>query len=484
MLAAHRGHLCIARMLLDGGANVALGQDDGSTALHMSAQQGHLAVSKLLVIDARADLNAVNANGASPLLAAAAMGHGEIVVFLLEAGANPNNRTNDGETPLYHAAKHGPLDMVRELVRAKADPLLGPMNPATRTMAGPLDFASQLGHAEVVHELIRMVGIGGCGGATAGSNALLVAAERNHVDVIVVLIHAGVVDTGKALHHACLFGSEAAAKFLVQQRRKVWGANGTKGNYVESILLPYRYTPLVSSFFVGPACSPRIVRLLVDAGADTTSAVRIITEWGGLVAFETPLGLASIALRDKEIAGKPVTEETLHKLEAVRRMLSRVEAIHAVSWLWSAGAPQVGYSGTVARKAPNGTALRTMLPTMRRRARRRGMVWRTLFRWVAEVVVVVTFAIRNRGKPLINSIVSCRTLSSARIQSYGGLLVLSGSFFCIILQYVSTDVFMFWYSGGSWPVKRREMVGFTDRRLSVSHVRVLLSPLPRLHGIL
>lgn len=45
----------------------------------------------------------------------------------------------------------------------------------------------------------------------------------NHVDIIAVLVDAEVVDTGIALHRACLLGSEASAKLLVQQRQKVWG---------------------------------------------------------------------------------------------------------------------------------------------------------------------------------------------------------------------------------------------------------------------
>ena len=55
---------------------------------------------------------------------------------------------------------------------------------------------------EVAKEVIRQVGIEGCGGASGGVDALVCAAEHNHPDVLVVLTDVGVVDTGSALVYA------------------------------------------------------------------------------------------------------------------------------------------------------------------------------------------------------------------------------------------------------------------------------------------
>ena len=49
MVASLTGHEPVARTLLSKGANLALVDGDGSSALHLSAEQGHLAVTKLLV---------------------------------------------------------------------------------------------------------------------------------------------------------------------------------------------------------------------------------------------------------------------------------------------------------------------------------------------------------------------------------------------------------------------------------------------------
>ena len=56
-----------------------------------------------------------------------------------------------------------------------------------------------------------------------------------HVDIVAVLIDAGVVDTGVALHHACSYGSEAAVKTLVQQRRKVWRQRTLRGEHLPAL---------------------------------------------------------------------------------------------------------------------------------------------------------------------------------------------------------------------------------------------------------
>ena len=51
--------------------------------------------------------------GNSPLLEAVAQGHGPIVPYLLNAGADPLVRNNAGETGLHLAAIQGNLDHVK-----------------------------------------------------------------------------------------------------------------------------------------------------------------------------------------------------------------------------------------------------------------------------------------------------------------------------------------------------------------------------------
>lgn len=46
---------------------------------------------------------------------------------------------------------------------------------------------------------------------------------------------------------------------------------------------------------------------------------------------DTPLTLTPPVLQEKKIAGNGATEEQLHKLEGIRRLLLRLKAVHAVS---------------------------------------------------------------------------------------------------------------------------------------------------------
>lgn len=57
MYAAQEGHSRVARILLDRGANVSIAKDGGFSAVHVSAQNGHLAVT-LDLVEAGADLEA------------------------------------------------------------------------------------------------------------------------------------------------------------------------------------------------------------------------------------------------------------------------------------------------------------------------------------------------------------------------------------------------------------------------------------------
>lgn len=67
--------------------------------------------------------------------------------------------------------------------------------------------------------------------------------------------------------------------------------------------------------------------MLVDAGVDTTLAVRLTNTEGELVFHGMPVALVSRMLREKTIAGKDATEEHLHKLKGIRRLLLRLRQL-------------------------------------------------------------------------------------------------------------------------------------------------------------
>jgi len=100
--------------------------DDGFTPLHYAAFFGQAATAKLL-IERRADLEARSANrefalDAAPLHSAVAARERGTIEVLLDAGADVNAVQHGGFTPLLEAAQTGQAEVVELLLERGADP--------------------------------------------------------------------------------------------------------------------------------------------------------------------------------------------------------------------------------------------------------------------------------------------------------------------------------------------------------------------------
>jgi ankyrin repeat protein len=89
------GHLEVAQVLLEAGADLHTRDDDGGTLLHAAAWSGNGAVVRFL-LQRGLDVNAATKSGRTPLMAAAEEGHLEAARALLEAGADLNARGSSG----------------------------------------------------------------------------------------------------------------------------------------------------------------------------------------------------------------------------------------------------------------------------------------------------------------------------------------------------------------------------------------------------
>eukprot|EP00752_Nemacystus_decipiens_P010768 g9581.t1 len=378
MVAADKGHANMVRILLNRGADWAAVNEDGAAALHIATRNGSLPVTKILV-EAGADVEAAmsTALGSRPIHLAADEGHSEVVSALIEADADADSRRLDGATPLFAAMYHGHIGATRELLRAGANPLLTMMDELGNEGV-PLDAAVTNGHAGVVREVIDRLGIEGCGGASAGVHALRQAAGYQHLEILTMLTDAGVVDTGEAVIEAAVHGREASLQYLL---RRHWRQTPGELEYINNIRDCDGKTLLFCSIANWRHNTTRIVRLLVDAGADTASAVRLEGPARKWVAFRgTPLAFAELFLRVKKRGGEAATEGQLQQLEAVRRLLLQVEAIHAMSWLWPSAPSLVDAGEGSSAIAEASTPLRGVLPVLRQRARRTGVLLGALSR--------------------------------------------------------------------------------------------------------
>lgn len=139
-----------AARLLAGRFPAAVSDVDGwmETPLHRAAARGdEAALNALAEAGARVEgaLDTRRMNGETALHVAAAHGHTECVLVLLDAGADADARSWLGMTPLHYAASAGHLDTVRALLvggaNTRAEAATG-MTPAEAAMAG--------GHRELV----------------------------------------------------------------------------------------------------------------------------------------------------------------------------------------------------------------------------------------------------------------------------------------------------------------------------------------------
>lgn len=329
MIAADKGFSRIVRLLMDNGADVGIQAADGTTALITCSQRGHLAVIETL-LTGKPGVQAASREGFTALHVAAQDGHSRVVKALIRAGANLDSRMPNGVTPLYLAAMGGHLSAVRELLRAKADPTLA-RAISSWERGIPLDVAAQDGHVEVVREFIQRLGVRACGGVSGGVEALRLAARFKHLAIMIMLTEAGVVDTGAALSCGAAYGSEVELKFLLRQQEPTpaylnWRDHSNR-------------TPVYCSVLFCCPNSPKVLRALVEAGADTTSAVEVVDDSWRVVSDYTPLALVNLLIREKRVKEVDATEAMLHRLEALRRLLMQVDAVHAVSWLWPHAAP-------------------------------------------------------------------------------------------------------------------------------------------------
>lgn len=94
--------------------DVDLRDEDGRTLLFTAAANGHVRVARLLV-DHGAEVNASDNEGSTPLHFAATEGHTGVVEFLLEKGAEVNAAGPMGLTPTFLAASEGYEDTWRVL---------------------------------------------------------------------------------------------------------------------------------------------------------------------------------------------------------------------------------------------------------------------------------------------------------------------------------------------------------------------------------
>jgi ankyrin repeat protein len=238
----------------------------GLTALLFAARQGEMETAKAL-LDAKADINAVDSDGNNALVLAILNTHYDLTKMLIERGADPNITAKNGRTALYSAVEMHDMDwsprpahketdtatsmdIIHALLDHKANvnaQLIAPapiqkhaQDMGDKTMAAgttPFTRAARSADVELMHLLLdkgadpKLVG-------KDNQTALMVAAGVNYNDhikgteeealeAVKLCVSLGLdvnaaTDKGEtALHGAAKRGADSITKYLVEKGANV-----------------------------------------------------------------------------------------------------------------------------------------------------------------------------------------------------------------------------------------------------------------------
>ncbi len=183
--ASYEGHIEIVKLLLDLGADVAIGDNENSQPIHNAAVAGHTDVIELLS-SRGADINAQDDNGNTPLLFALMFRHQETAQYLIGAGADINISNNDNVSPLHYSALREQLELLKIIISRGAN-----LNQKSRSGRTALSFAAGSNYLEIVEYLLKLGADTEIPEDYGRTPLLWVARETGNADMAALLIRYG-----------------------------------------------------------------------------------------------------------------------------------------------------------------------------------------------------------------------------------------------------------------------------------------------------
>ncbi|CAE7294347.1 ANKRD50 [Symbiodinium natans] len=150
----YHGDWDTVQLLIKANSDIGHADDDGCTPVWLSAERGRVKIAELLIL-LGADPQRADHRGQTPLLTACARCQWEFVKFLLlpqlslQEPVDANQADDYGRTPLWFAAENGEFSIVNLLLFAGAD-----KNKATDSGQTPLWIAASRGHLNTVQLLM------------------------------------------------------------------------------------------------------------------------------------------------------------------------------------------------------------------------------------------------------------------------------------------------------------------------------------------
>ena len=151
LLAAERGHNDVSVYIINHGADVNKKNHRKQTALHYASMRGDLKVVELLYSkDLHCQMDVEDHSQCTPLMLAAGKGHNDILLYLINHGADVSKKDVRKRTALHHASESGHLEVTELLLSKGAEIDLEDGDHCT-----PLMLAAKRGHNDVSLHLIN-----------------------------------------------------------------------------------------------------------------------------------------------------------------------------------------------------------------------------------------------------------------------------------------------------------------------------------------
>jgi hypothetical protein len=142
--ALRGGHLMLAQVLYERGADVDVQGCNNMTPLYGASAFGHFDIVQWLLNHRANPNNRNSSSGRTSLHWAVNLGHVEISRLLLQYKADIDAHDNKGQTPLHEAAEYKRVDVVRLLLEHGAD-----LNARDKSGRTAFQLASEMGYHDI-----------------------------------------------------------------------------------------------------------------------------------------------------------------------------------------------------------------------------------------------------------------------------------------------------------------------------------------------
>lgn len=279
MAATLNNDVGMVSLLLDHGANPDRPSDHfikspkpgkilvtpGERALHLAARRGNIELVNLLQNRARADPNAIDSLGRTPLMMACTSEQNRVptVRLLLKAGADPTSADNSGFTALHLAARHGHTELVDMLYTGAPSTLTALLRHKVENYS-PLAMACIYGHESMASRLISLGAVQRMTRDEDKSLSLATAVKNGLVETVRRLLKEGMGPVRDPDGFPSILKKAVCSDHTGTLRLLLMA----QGKMLESLWANAEINGMRMLHFGAAYCCPDAVEVLLEAGAD------------------------------------------------------------------------------------------------------------------------------------------------------------------------------------------------------------------------